>query len=380
MHERQSFRSHEILAYVEEDESRWAIIDGCRVRYQGVGFANIEIITAGPRFKLIFDDRLERYVGVEAFSNGQITHVHFNTSPADLLQFSPTLVYHVQEQVGVEIADAVSEFREVEANGNDDPEGDSRPSATHRHGAIRATDREEFIRGTCNQRQISRLIHFTRVENLSGILSRGLWSRTDLDLQFGQVQAITNDTLRADWHPESRSLSISFPNYRMFFKYRMLDERATWAVLELDPSILWELDCAFCETNAADRRVSQQPLAERKSAAAFENLFCDLPDKPRAALRIPPFFPTDPQAEVLVFDRIDPCKIMSVCFDQREHLLNWQRQVGGNPAGQLGRIRHDYFMPRPDHRHWAGGVSCPSTTDSRFGQVVPEWPFDNIPF
>ncbi|EJV4018820.1 DUF4433 domain-containing protein, partial [Salmonella enterica] len=79
-----------------------------------------------------------------------------------------------------------------------------------------------------------------------------------------------NDELRLDGHRDSTSLSIAFPNYRMFYRYRMDNPSIEWVVLGIHPSILWRNDCAYCCHNAADARISAQSLAQLKTLEAFE--------------------------------------------------------------------------------------------------------------
>ena len=102
----------------------------------------------------------------------------------------------------------------------------------------------------------------------------------------------------------------------MFYKYRKTKPDENWVVLILDPKILWEKDCAFCWHNAADSRVSKIPIEERKSFSSIKRIFSDLSDVPtRLEQKLQTCYPTDVQAEVLVFERIDVNYIKEVAFD-----------------------------------------------------------------
>ncbi|WP_438451062.1 DarT ssDNA thymidine ADP-ribosyltransferase family protein, partial [Listeria monocytogenes] len=48
----------------------------------------------------------------------------------------------------------------------------------------------------------------------------------------------------------------------MFYRYRKQkgNELEEWVVVVIHPSVLWELPCAFCTTNAASNRVSNVPI------------------------------------------------------------------------------------------------------------------------
>jgi hypothetical protein len=127
---------------------------------------------------------------------------------------------------------------------------------------------EDQIRRICNRHCITTLVHFTRIENLRSILQNGLLNRSLLETR-GQ-QFFCNDSDRVDGHPEAICLSISFPNYRMFYSIRKQKEKAEevkdsqWVVLLLDAKVLWELDCAFCQENASSNAVRHIPLEDRK--------------------------------------------------------------------------------------------------------------------
>jgi len=80
------------------------------------------------------------------------------------------------------------------------------------------TRRRDAIRAYCAARRIDTLIHFTRLENLAGILADGILPRSAPGGQARRV--IFNDGVRIDGHKDAVCLSVSFPNYKMFYKYR----------------------------------------------------------------------------------------------------------------------------------------------------------------
>jgi hypothetical protein len=110
------------------------------------------------------------------------------------------------------------------------------------------TPEQQEIKGFVDERNIIRLIHFTRYENLESILTNGLITRDGLN-GFNHTVYV-NDSLRLDGHTNSISLSLSFPNHRMFYKYRMGSEAQGWVVLAISPEVLWDYECAFCKHNA----------------------------------------------------------------------------------------------------------------------------------
>ena len=174
------------------------------------------------------------------------------------------------------------------------------------------------IEQVVNERNIDYLLHFTRLSNLAGILQHGLYPRSRLD-ELPQAVAI-NDRCRFDNRTDSNSLSLGHPNDSMFYKYRQSTSEE-WAVLVIEPSVLWESQCAYCKHNAADHRISRLPLESLTGGAALCGMFeeCDgLPS--RAAQNLHPFDPTDHQAEALIFDVISPSKIRGAVFRNLEAL------------------------------------------------------------
>ena len=119
-------------------------------------------------------------------------------------------------------------------------------------------NRAAQIRRFCTEHDITKLLHYTRVENLRSILREGLLSRETLDSR-GQ-QYWYNDQSRVVGYKNAICLSISFPNYKMFYSKREEKKKVEevsdshWVVLHIDAEVLWELDCALFQKNAASGR------------------------------------------------------------------------------------------------------------------------------
>lgn len=187
--------------------------------------------------------------------------------------------------------------------------------------------RQQVIQQICRTRGIEVLAHFTRTCNLRSILKAGLLDRQTLEGWRDDEAPVFNDRKRLDGFKEAVCLSISFPNHSMFHKYS-LDKKNQWAVLLLKASVLWELDCAFFEDNAASGRVKGVPLVERKRAVALKRMFEDLGPVHRRQRALPPNYPTSHQAEVLVFEPVPPMYITAVHFYTKEARLRWLRDKG----------------------------------------------------
>ena len=161
-------------------------------------------------------------------------------------------------------------------------------------------------------RSIKHLIHFTQVENLEGILKNGLVNRKELE--ESNREFCENDQLRLDAKSDSISLSISFPNHLMFYKYRKQNEKTKgWVVLFLSTDILYTYNCYFCKHNAADSKISHADSNSLKGINALREMFSESNEKKRtrSEQKLEDCYPTDPQAEVLVLGNI-PIKHIQV--------------------------------------------------------------------
>lgn len=182
---------------------------------------------------------------------------------------------------------------------------------------------KEEIKKIVENLQVPCLVHFTQLANLPSILENGLLCRDTIP----QGVAV-NDEMRLDGRRNTVSLSIAFPNHLMFFKYRK-ENKATWCVLGINPSVLWQLDCLFCHHNAADRRISCLSNAELSSPSGLRKMFEEIDGFPsRAEQRLKGFDPTDPQAEVLVNQSVPPGYITGVAFSDRPSKDRYQYLAG----------------------------------------------------
>lgn len=202
-----------------------------------------------------------------------------------------------------------------------------------------------------NRRQIRRLYHFTQVENLSNIYKYGLLPR-DI-LEYKEIYSCFNDEYRNDKCLNAVCMSIEFPNYKMFYKLRQDNPDVNWAVLQLDAQILCDYKCAFCWTNAGDSTICNIPLKDRMGTQAFLRLFEDNPNYPqypqREKLNISDRYPTNPQAEVLVFGIIPNNYIKNVYFNKKLIFDKYKNDV---PDCIDASVNTTYFDPRIDWKFW----------------------------
>ncbi len=210
---------------------------------------------------------------------------------------------------------------------------DIKPSLSPKVNAI-----NEYI----TERMIANLIHFTRYENIEGIVKNGLVVRSKLDALSEKVYV--NDNLRLEGYEEALSLSISFPNYKMFYKYRMSTSCRGWVVIAVNPSILWEYECAFCKYNAADSRISSRQRSELMGINSLKEMFIE--DSNNKGVRqdegLQQFDTTDPQAEILVFQNIPMLKILEFNFENPSLLADFQSKYPNLNA----KLKTTYFSSR----------------------------------
>ena len=204
-------------------------------------------------------------------------------------------------------------------------------------------------------RDITELVHFTRVENVLSILDQGLKGRATLD-ESG-VGYVYSDELRLDGQPDSISVSISWPNYKMFYKKRKEDTSKQWVVLKLDPAIMWEKPCFFCMSNAASAAIAQGVTGYRVGFRGLESLFDDISgDGNRYAYGLPDKYPTNPQAEVLVLEMIEPEWIREVHVETREAGTSSESFMNSFKRHRR-RVRFlispRIFGPREDYKRWS---------------------------
>lgn len=197
-------------------------------------------------------------------------------------------------------------------------------------------------------RKINRAVHFTSVTNLENIFKYGLMSVKTLNQK--NIIYYYNDEGRYDNCTDAICLSIKRPNYKTFWSYRLEYPGVAWVVLGIRKKVLWEKDCAFCVENAASNKVRYVPINQRKGVQGFNKLFDEYPGKPsRKELGIGTALPTHPQAEVLVFDKIEPAEIFGVAFENTYTMNKFRHLI---PEDKLIEVQKWMFEPRKDYAHW----------------------------
>jgi len=194
-------------------------------------------------------------------------------------------------------------------------------------------------------RGIPSLLHFTRLANLPAILANGIMPRHTLI--EGGVPFEHNDEIRLDGHQDASCFTIGWPNYKMFYTARCNNPGVKWAVIECSSSILWEKDCIFSAENAASGTARAVPDVVRRGVLGIRAMYAETVGKPtRAEMGLPAHFPTNPQAEVLVFGVVEPRYFLHV------HIDDWQSRQAFAAAHATLSFRGGWEGPRADYQHW----------------------------
>ena len=216
-----------------------------------------------------------------------------------------------------------------------------------------AKSRRSAVAAEAGARGIQYLVHFTRIENLVSILNHGLMTRKSLDEK--KLSYCFNDSERLDNLPDTISLSVTSPNYKMFWKYRQSDKSAKWIIIRLHAyQVLSSLECAFNFTNAANHEVRDTPIADRKEISAFQKIFYDSEDDIRQKCELKNNEPTDPQAEVLCFNSIQLNFFEGIVFFNQEQYSPMASLFDNLKECDIKLYPNGdcYFAPRHDWRYW----------------------------
>lgn len=212
------------------------------------------------------------------------------------------------------------------------------------------------------KRDIKYLTHFTRIENLPSILQKGLMPRKQLLLQG--IRPEVNDWNRLD-NTDAVCLSVSFPNYKLFYRFRVKRPETKWAVILLDPIILDRCSCSFACRNAASNEMKDRSPEEAFSIEALYEMFAEIRNgNIRYQMKLDSYETTDPQAEVLVHEVIEPRYIKKIIVQESEQLTPirdllpnsaFQKITTENKLRYYSKQRQEYrsfFDKRSDFLYW----------------------------
>ena len=138
--------------------------------------------------------------------------------------------------------------------------------------------RQDRISNIIKTRNITQLVHFTKKQNINSIIKNGLLSIEELKKR--NLEYIYNDPERRDDWNYAISLSITNKNFFLFesFKRRQKLIDSDFVEIKIDPSVIIDNECIFCDTNAASHtfdiyRQNEEELAILKTWIAFDAMF-----------------------------------------------------------------------------------------------------------
>jgi hypothetical protein len=139
----------------------------------------------------------------------------------------------------------------------------------------------------------------------------------------------------------------------------------------LSPALLWTYQCSYYYTNAASGRFDHAKPKLYQTRDALEGLFADpVGTGPRSkGLNI--CYPTDPQAEVLVFGPIDPQFVASVQVETTAAAAQLTRRSVARPVC----VSDTLFGRRTDCESWKGAARPSHLVGGTAGLVEEEVPF-----
>ncbi len=204
-------------------------------------------------------------------------------------------------------------------------------------------------------RNVTELIHFTSFDNLSTILKHGLLSvSTQEKMGLKSIRSDSGNQLL-----NFISLSISFPNYLMLWnKLHHLDNK--WIMLTINPIILANKyqDVLYCPHNATKylNYIFNYP-DQLKGIAGIQRLFSDrittkAGEKTRGDLALTDNFTSNPQAEVLVKERISIEYITGILAPTNDVHNEVETLVKSRNLNINSSYSREYFSYRHDFAYW----------------------------
>jgi len=210
------------------------------------------------------------------------------------------------------------------------------------------------------EREITALYHFTTTINLLGMFSIGricprseydtLRNLADENLYGDYLDHM--DELRLDGLNNYVNTSLSHPNVYLLQAYKSRKDLAhySWCILRLDPHLMERPETLFSMTNAASASAAEYGI--RDGVDGFNQLFSDevITRKGQFTRRgLPPEYPTDIQAEVLIPGAIDLDTVKAVYFETASDLHGCAsafKLMGHADAVELFSVNEAVFSTR----------------------------------
>ena len=163
-------------------------------------------------------------------------------------------------------------------------------------------------------RSIKNILHFTHVSNLISILTNGLKSRISLENE--QINYHKTDPGRHDEILQGICCSLAYPNIWMLNNKPGLDLK-NYVIVEImeNAMLLTDHDFVTFPGNASDYRLKNDAKENPElyvGISGLKRMFLNAELRQREA--VPKFVPTDLQAEIIFFNKIDADRIRKIHF------------------------------------------------------------------
>lgn len=189
------------------------------------------------------------------------------------------------------------------------------------------------------ERGISTLIHFTRIENVENIVKYGICPLTECENK--SIVPYVTDEQRLDQLREFSSFSVGFPNYKMRYK-KEKENNYKFAIIVIYIDAIKNINSeniiySYC--NAASGGCHNA-----KGLAGVKSLFYN--QELRNDRKLPDYYTTDPQAEILINGIIDS-KYFKYIFVGNEEEYQYLKSKSIDSV-----IDKRAFLPREDYKYW----------------------------
>ncbi len=204
-----------------------------------------------------------------------------------------------------------------------------------------AISKQQLYIDYLSSRGVKYFVHFTPEENIDSIMENGLRPRSEQT-----IKGTTTDNLRLDLKLDALSLSISFPNYQMFYRKRKEMDTTNFVILRIAIDVLKEFNSdkiAFYSANAASGEAMVGQFADHCSLDALKEMFAETDKRMK---NLPKEYTTNPQAEVMIKGIIPSGYIKEMVFSSSEALIKFcdshKYYCRSKSDEKLFKYRYDY--------------------------------------
>ena len=211
----------------------------------------------------------------------------------------------------------------------------------------------QLIYNYLSGREVKSLIHFTVSDNLSSIFEKGIIPRDQLD-----ESAYVLDEQRLDGECDGSCFTLSFPNYKMFYKYRTTSQDKTFVILGVKIDYVQALrkeQIAFYPANAAMTGL-RDTFETHQGIESLKKMFSDHPlgckdNYHRSESNLPDCYTTNPQAEVIIKATVPPEYIWRVYVESQSDARKVKR-VLEEEYHDIVQVYPELFDHRMDYIWW----------------------------